>query len=71
MKVVLYFSHGLHAFYLDMHKEAREYKEKMRNVNGRRKIKGMQPFERKTVEMDNFQDPQASAGVIYHQIFFN
>ena len=58
-EVVLY-SHGLHAFYHDMHQEAREYKQEMRNVNELSTIKGKQPYRRCAFEMDNFQDPQAS-----------
>ena len=62
-------SHELHAFYLDMHQDARQYKKKMRDVNTRRRIKGKPPFRRRTVEMDNFQDPQVFT--IRYQKFFN
>ena len=32
--------------------------QQMRDANARRRIRGKQPFRRRTVEMDNFQDPQ-------------
>ena len=53
-----YYSHGLHAFSVDMHQEARKYKQDMKDFNYRRWIKGKPPRKRRTVEMDNFQDPQ-------------
>jgi len=54
-------SHGVHSFCLDMHQNAREYKQALRDVNNRRKIRGRQPLMRRPVEADNFQDPQISS----------
>ena len=59
MNVPFIYSHELHAFTLDMHQDARQYKQKMRDFNEGRKIRGKQPIRRRTVEADNFQDPQA------------
>ena len=44
-----------------MHQDARQYKETIREANIRRIIRGQPPFKRRTVEMDNFQDPQISS----------
>ena len=55
------YSHGLHAMYLDIHQESREYSQKVRDVNERNRIKGKPPFRQRTVEENKFQDPQISS----------
>ncbi|KAF8815603.1 hypothetical protein BYT27DRAFT_7333839 [Phlegmacium glaucopus] len=54
-------SHELHTLYLVLHQDARQYKQDFRETNGRRQEKGKPLLRRRTVEMDNFQDPQVSS----------
>ena len=41
-----------------MHGAAREYKEKVKNFNDSRQQEGKEPKKPRSVEMDNFQNPQ-------------
>ena len=51
-------SHELHAFYMDLHVESRSYKNAINKINIKRQNSGKTPLERRTVEMNNFQNPQ-------------
>ncbi|KAH9478592.1 Metacaspase-1 [Psilocybe cubensis] len=53
-------SHDIHAFYVDLHDRAREYKKAVRIANEKMRKKGKKPREGDPVEMNNFQNPQVS-----------
>ena len=53
-------SHELHAFYMDLHVESRAYKNAINKINIKRQSNGKIPLERRTVEMNNFQNPQVN-----------
>ena len=53
-------SHELHAFYMDLHVESRAYKDAINKINVKRQSNGKTPLERRTVEMNNFQNPQVN-----------
>ena len=55
-------SHELpvHAFYVDLHVESRGYKDAINRINIKRQSNGKTPLERRTVEMNNFQNPQVN-----------
>ncbi|KAF8156107.1 caspase domain-containing protein [Crassisporium funariophilum] len=54
-------SHNLHDFYIGLHKKAHDYKKEVQIFNTTRQARGKRPMQRKSVEMDNFQDPQLSS----------
>jgi len=54
-------SHEMHTLYMELHDMSRNYKGKVKETNLARKNKGKGPLKRRTVEMDNFQDPQISS----------
>jgi len=51
-------SHDIHSFYLTLHESARNYKERVKIFNIEHNREGREPRKAKSVEMDNFQDPQ-------------
>ena len=53
-------SHELHSFYVDLHVESRGYKDAINRINIKRQSNGKTPLERRTVEMNNFQNPQVN-----------
>jgi len=53
-------SHDIHSFYLSLHDSAKTYKEQMKIYNSKRRA-GKEPKKVRSVEMDNFQDPQISS----------
>ncbi|PPQ88789.1 hypothetical protein CVT25_010475 [Psilocybe cyanescens] len=52
-------SHDIHAFYVDLHTRAREYRKQVKIANEKKRKKGKQPKQGDTVEMNNFQNPQS------------
>ena len=63
-------SHDIHSFYLTLHENAKKYKEKVRISNNRKIQEGREPRKPKSVEMDNFQDPQVRIIIIFYFFFF-
>jgi hypothetical protein len=51
-------SHDLHLFYVSMHGNARKYKEQVKTYNDSRKQEGKKAKKPRSVEMNNFQNPQ-------------
>lgn len=60
-------SHELHAFYMDLHVESRGYKDARNKINIKRLRNGKAPLKSRTVEMDNFQNPQVN--ILYNLIY--
>jgi len=54
-------SHDLHVFYVSMHGDARKYKERVKDYNDSRQQEGKKAKKPKSVEMDNFQNPQIAS----------
>ena len=63
-------SHDLHLFYVSLHGAARGYKAQVKTVNDKRIQEGKEPKKPKSVEMDNFQDPQVRRIVCAFEEFF-
>ena len=61
-------SHELHAFYMDLHVKSpsRRYKDAINQYNIKRQTNIKTPLKRRTVEMDNFQDPQVN--ILYNLV---
>lgn len=59
-------SHELHAFYRDLHLESRGYKNAINKINIKRQTNKKTPLQRRTVEMDNFQNPQVN--ILYNLV---
>ena len=51
-------SHDIHAFYVSLHRNARNYKEQVKTYNDSRQQEGKEAIKSKSVEMNNFQNPQ-------------
>ncbi|KAF8816852.1 hypothetical protein BYT27DRAFT_6378931 [Phlegmacium glaucopus] len=54
-------SYELQAFYVELHKTSRDYKYGIKNANIKRQIKGKSLLKSRTVEMNNFQNPELSS----------
>ena len=63
-------SHDIHSFYLTLHESARNYKEKVKIYNSKRRP-GKEPKKARSVEMDNFQDPQVRSICPTYFLFFD
>jgi len=59
--ILVSISHELYAFYPELHHESRAYKDVINKINIRRERKGQGPCDSRTVEMNNFQNPQISS----------
>lgn len=64
-------SHELHALYRDLHDESRGYMDAINKINNKRQSNGKTPLERRTVEMNNFQNPQVWIYCIIWLIYFD
>ena len=51
-------SHDIHAFYVDLHLRAREYRKKVQAINKAKVLLGKKVQQGDCVEMNNFQNPQ-------------
>jgi len=63
-------SHELHSFYVELHDDSRNYKNKMKDANLQRLRKGKGPWESRMVEMNNFQNPQVGYTFIFYLFYF-
>lgn len=59
--ILAFISHELHDFYVNLHDESRVYKNNINAANIKRQRKGKRPWQCRTVEMNNFQNPQISS----------
>ena len=57
-------SHDLHLFYVSLHQFARKYKEEFKVFNNKKILENKKTRKPRSVEMDNFQDPQVCISVI-------
>jgi len=53
-------SHDIHSFYLSLHESARKYKEQVKIYNSNKQPE-KEPKQARSVEMNNFQDPQIAS----------
>ncbi|KAF8905813.1 caspase domain-containing protein [Gymnopilus junonius] len=60
-EVLTLISHDIHKYYIDLHKQSREYKKDVKVHNEQRIARGKEAKESEDVEMHNFQDPQLSS----------
>ena len=63
-------SHDIHGFYVSMHRNARDYKEQVKTYNDSRKLEGKKERKSKSVEMNNFQNPQVRTVVAFFVVLF-
>lgn len=62
-------SHDMHVFYVSMHCKARRYKKEVKDYNDSRQQEGKEVKKPKSVEMDNFQNPQVRKETVSCHLF--
>jgi hypothetical protein len=65
LDIPIFKSHDLHVFYVSMHGNARKYKEQVKTYNDSRKQEGKKNKKPKSVEMNNFQNPQVRNNLFF------